>query len=262
MDIKNSVHLQDFPVMENFTADNELLNTMDKVRAICSCALYVRDKHNLRVRLPLNKMTIISPNSTDISSFTDIIADEINVKNIEFDNNIEEFGEKKLVLNFQKIGKKVGSKMPNVMKLANSGKWKIKDEVLVIDEFELNNDEYSIKLETKKENVFAVEGYDMLIMLDLNITEELEKEGIARDLVRLIQQFRKDVKLDISDKISLVIKTNYEFLKDSINSCKEYIQEQTLSIDLIITKDDLNTEFSFCEEMNKNIIQIGFSVIK
>ena len=118
MDIKNSVHLQDFPSMENFTADNELLNTMDKVRAICSCALYVRDKNNLRVRLPLNKMTIITPDSSDISHFTDIIADEINVKNIEFNDNIEEFGEKKLVLNFQKIGKKVGSKMPNIMKLA------------------------------------------------------------------------------------------------------------------------------------------------
>ena len=128
MNTKNSVHLQDFPVIENFDADNELLDIMDKVRAICSCALYVRDKHNLRVRLPLNKMTIISPNSADISSFTDIIADEINVKNIEFNDNIEEFGEKKLVLNFQKIGKKVGSKMPNVMKLASSGKWKIKED--------------------------------------------------------------------------------------------------------------------------------------
>ncbi|MBO4956563.1 MAG: hypothetical protein J6C50_01880 [Rickettsiales bacterium] len=262
MNIKNSVHLQDFPNIENFKPDNELLDVMDKVRAICSCALYVRDKHNLRVRLPLNKMIVISPDSSDISNFVDIIADEINVKNIEFNDNIEEFGEKKLVLNFQKIGKKVGAKMPNVMKLANSGKWEIKDDLLIIDEFKLANDEYSIKLETKKENVFAVDGYDILIMLDLNITEELEQEGTARDLVRLIQQFRKDVKLDISDKISLVIKTNYDFLKDSINNFKEYIQEQTLSVDLMITKDELNTDFSFCEEMSNNIVQVGFSVIK
>ena len=66
----------------------------------------------------------------------------------------------------------------------------------------------------------------------------------------------------ISDKISLVIKTNYDFLKDSINNFKEYIQEQTLSVDLMITKDELNTDFSFCEEMSNNIVQVGFSVIK
>lgn len=262
MNTKNSVHLQDFPVVENFEVDKQLLDIMDKVRAICSCALYVRDKNNLRVRLPLNKITIISNDCSDIENFVDIISDEINVKNIDFDDKIEEYGEKKLILNFSKIGNKVGSKMPSVMKAASNSKWKIKDEILEIDGFELNKDEYCISLESKKKNVFAVDGCDILIMLDLNITENLEKEGMARDLVRLIQQFRKDVKLDISDKINIVIKTNYEFLKDSINSFKDYINEQTLSIDLDIVKNDLNTEFSFCEEINNNIVQIGFSLIK
>lgn len=256
-----SVHLEKFPTIDSFNVDEKLIDSMDKVRSICSCALFIRDKHNLRVRLPLNKITIISNNNDDIKNFSDIIIDEINVKNIEFVNDIKEYGEKKLILNFPKIGPRVGSKMPNVMKASQNGKWKIKDNKLVIDDFELEEDEYKITLQPKKDGVFAVDGYDVLIILDTKITLDLEKEGLARDLVRKIQQFRKDVKLDVSDKIDLVMKTNYEFLKDSIVSFKEYIKEQTLAVDLTIAKEDLNTEFSFCEETDNNIIQIGFSKV-
>ena len=256
-----SVHLKNFPIIENFTTDEDLINSMDMVRAICSCALFIRDKNNFRVRLPLNKITIISKNNDEIKNFSDIIVDEINVKNIEFLDDMDKYGENKLILNFPKIGSKIGSKMPSVIKAANSGKWKIKDNRLFIDGFELADDEFKIVLQPKKENVFAVDGYNILIMLDLNVTKELEKEGMARDFVRKIQQFRKDVKLDVSDKIDLVVKTNYEFLKESITTFKEYIKEQTLSLDIIISKDELNTNFSFCEEMDNNIVQIGFSKV-
>lgn len=258
---KNSVHLQNYPEMSNFVADEQLIETMNKIRLICSCALFIRDKYNLRVRLPLNKVTIFSKQYDDIKEFTNIIADEINVKQVEFSDNIDEYGKKSLALNFQKIGKKVGSKMPNVIKAANNGKWKIKDNILCIEDFELNEDEYCIKLETKEDDVLAIDGYDILVKLDLNLTDDLEKEGMARDLVRIIQQFRKDTRLDVSDNISLVIKTNYEFLKDSVNSFLNYIKEQTLATDLVITKNELNVDFSFCEEINGNVVQIGFSVV-
>ncbi len=259
---KNSVHLQDFPKMDNFEADNSLIDVMDKVRAICSCALFVRDKNNLRVRLPLNSITIISDKTDEIREFSSIIADEINVKRVEFINNIEEYGEKKIVLNFQKLGTKIGAKMPNLMKAAKANKWKIKDGKMEIDEFKLESDEYELKLESKTNNVFPVDNYDILIMLDLNITKELEYEGMARDLVRIIQQFRKDARLNIDDRINLVIKTNYDFLKNSIEQNKEYIKEQTLSVNFNIVNDLANCDFSFCEEIDKNTVQIGFSVMK
>lgn len=264
MNVKNnSVHLQNFPKMEHFEIDDNLIDIMDKVRAICSCALFIRDKNNLRVRLPLNKITIIGNQTEEIKEFSSIIIDEINAKNIEFLNNVEEYGEKKLNLNFAKIGNRVGSKMPYLIKAAKSNKWKInKNNKLEIEGFELEDDEFNIKLESKKENIYTVDNYDILISLDLNITKELEYEGMARDLVRIIQQLRKDAKLNISDKIDLVIKTNYDFLRNSIEQHKDYIKEQTLSINLNIAKDDLNSDFSFCEEMDKNIVQIGFSVIK
>lgn len=264
MNRKNSVHLQDFPKMGDFEADMELIDTMDKVRAICSCALFVRDKNNLRVRLPLNGITVITSNTDEIKEFSSIIADEINVKKVDFIDKIDDYGEKKLVLNFQKIGSKVGTKMPNLIKASKANEWKINKSSgkLKIEGFELEDDEYELKLEPKKSNVFPVENYDILIMLDLTITKELEYEGMARDLVRTIQQLRKNVKLNVSDRIDLVVKTNYDFLKTSIEQHKDYIKEQTLSTTLNITKDDLNCDFSFCEEIDKNIVQIGFSVIK
>lgn len=264
MSKKESVHLQDFPQMENFEADEKLIDTMDKVRAICSCALFIRDKNNLRVRLPLNSITIITNNVDEIRKFSPIIADEINVKKVDFIDKIEDFGEKKLILNFQKLGAKVGSKMPNLIKSAKANKWKTNKNngKIDIEGFELEDDEYELRLEPKKANVFPIENYDILIMLDLTITKELEYEGMARDLVRIIQQLRKDANLNINDRIDLVIKTNYDFLKNSIEQHKDYIKEQTLSLDLYITKDSLNCDFSFCEEMDKNIVQIGFSVIK
>lgn len=257
-----SVHLKNFPVIENFEVDNDLIDTMDEVRAICSAALFVRDKNNLRVRLPLNKITIISTFNDKIKEFSDIISDEINVKNIEFIDDIDEYADKKLILNFPKIGSRIGSKMPSVMKAANSGKWKVKDDKLIIDSFELSQDEFKITLQPKNKDITTVDGYDILIMLDTNVTPALESEGMARDFVRKIQQFRKDVKLDVSDKIDIVIKTNYEFLKSSITEFKDYIKEQTLALNLTLSKDDLNTEFSFCEEMENNIVQIGFSKVK
>ncbi|MDR1498804.1 MAG: DUF5915 domain-containing protein [Rickettsiales bacterium] len=260
MDTNTSVHLQDFPRMDCFEINEKLMDNMDKVRAICSCALFIRDKNNLRVRLPLNKVTIIGNNLEEISDFSTTIENEINVKTVEFVDNVSDFGEKKLVLNFQKIGVKVGSKMPDLMRASKSGRWRIDGNDLEIEGFRLEADEFSIKLEPNRDGVYAVDNYDILLMLDLNTTEELEQEGMVRDLIRMIQQFRKDAKLNVSDKIRLNIGTNYGFLKNSIKRHVDYVKDQTLAVSLDIIDGDLNCDFSFSEEINKNIVQIGFGV--
>jgi isoleucyl-tRNA synthetase len=260
MDKNNSVHLQNFPKMDNFSVDEVLLSAMDKVRAICSCALSIRDRNNLRVRLPLNKILIIGYNIKDIEEFSLIIKDEINVKTVEFIDNIEGYGEKKLALNFQKIGGKVGSKMPNLIKSSKTNGWNINENnELEIEGFKLEADEFSIKLESKRENVYVVDGYDILVMLDLVVTKELEYEGLARDLVRMIQQFRKDSELDVSDRIDLFVKTDHGFLIESIKQYEKYIKEQTLAVGLDIT-NNLNCEFSFTDNLDDKTIQIGFNV--
>mgnify|MGYP004676781357 CR=1 FL=1 len=262
MSDKNSVHLQDFPKLDNFESDTLLFDSMDKVRAICSLALFIRDKNNLRVRLPLNKITVIT-HDTDIKQFSSIILDEINVKHIEFVENIEDFANKKVVLNFAKIGSKVGSKMPILMKAIKNLDYKINAEgQLEIDDIKLEKDEFSIVWEAKQENIFAVEGYDILIQLDLTLTKELECEGLARDMVRMIQQYRKDANLNINDRIELFVNTKYEFLKEAINLNKDYIREQTLAVELKLVDNELNSTFSFGDEINNNSVKVGFNVIK
>jgi isoleucyl-tRNA synthetase len=262
---KDSVHLQSFPQLANFEIDRDLTNVMDKTRAICSCALAVRDRNNLRIRLPLNKITIIAEDAENLREFSAIIADEINVKSIEFLDNIEDFAENKLILNFQKIGSIVGSKMPDLIKAAKSKGWKItEDGSLIICGLELAGDEFSLQLIPRKENIFPVEGYNVLIMLDLVITGELECEGAARDLVRLIQKFRKNAAIDIAAVVGLSIKTSHKLFLEAIAKHENYIKEQVLASNLaIIANDhqDTSSKFSFREEIEGNIIEINFSVI-
>ena len=93
-----SVHLQDFPDVSFLNDEKELISNMDLVRNICSTALSIRDNKNLRVRLPLKSLTIIGKNSSRISPFKDIISDEVNVKEINFEEDISKFADLKMFL--------------------------------------------------------------------------------------------------------------------------------------------------------------------
>jgi isoleucyl-tRNA synthetase len=249
--------------MEGFNIEQNLVDSMDIVRAICGTILSIRDKNNLRVRLPLNKMTVITHDIDRIKDFSSIILDEVNIKNIEFLTDIENYGEKKLTLNFSKVGEKIGAKMQAVVTASKNNKWSFnKNNKLEIEGFELNNDEYTISWISKRNAVFAVPGYDILILLDLNITLELEQEGMARDIVRMVQQYRKEAELDVSDKIELSLTTSDNFVKESIENHKDYIKYQTLASELAVESDENNKEFNFRENLEKHgILLINFNKI-
>lgn len=256
----NSVHLQDYPKINGFKEDRNLVEVMDKVRAICSTALSIRDKHNLRVRLPLNKITIIGNDIENIKEFNDIILDEINVKNIKFETNIKEKADFKLQLNFQKLGSYVGSKMPLILKALKTNDWKIVNEKLVIADTELTNEYYSLNLVPKNvENSAIVPEYNIVVELDINITKELKLEGLVRDIIRSIQQSRKDANLYISDKIILNLSTNDNDMIEAINKHSEYIKEQTLSNELFINKEN-NYQFSFDVKVGDVDLSINFNI--
>lgn len=258
----DSVHLQDYPRMDEFEKDKCLVEAMDKVRAICSAALSIRDKHNLRVRLPLNKITIIGNNIDDIKKFDDIILDEINVKNIDFETDIEKKADFKLQLNFQKLGSFIGSKMPMVLKALKANEWKIIDEKLIIADVELNNEYYSLNLVPKNtDNSTVVQEYNIVVELDINITRELKLEGIVRDIIRAIQQSRKEANLDISDRIFLNLSTIDNDIIEAINKHSEYIKEQTLSKELFINSEN-NFKFIYNISINNVNLEINFDIEK
>jgi len=258
----NSVHLQDFPNVSNIKDEKELISDMDMIRDICSTALSIRDKKNLRVRLPLAKLTIIGKNVSKLKKYKHIIANEINVKSVEFKNEIGDLATLKLQLDFKKLGAKLGAKMKDVLIASKKGEWKkASNDEIEIGGIKLSKEDYSMNLVPKNtDSTGVLSSNDALVELDINITEELKLEGLSRDIVRLIQQNRKKADLNISDKINLFISTTDELVKKAINENSEYIKEQTLSNSIEI--GDKKGEHSFENKIEKNDIVIGFNVVK
>lgn len=267
-----SVHLQNFPDVSFLNTEKELVKNMDMVRAICSSTLFIRDQRNLRVRLPLSRLIIVGKNIKNIAEFSDIISEEINVKKIEFNENVDEIAELKLQINFKKIGSKYGAKVKEITNAVKNGAWqKISQNQIRIaldqENIDLIDDEFELKL-TQKENpdstmaIAVLPSNDCLVMLDTTITEELKQEGIARDIVRAIQQNRKDANLDISDRINLRIFSANAEIVTVIRNFADYIREQTLGKTLETTDETgvKNSKFSFANKIDDGDLTISFDV--
>lgn len=256
-----SVHLQEFPKVEDIKEEGELITDMDMIRDICSTALAIRDKKNLRVRLPLNKLTVIGKEVAGLKKYQYIIADEINVKNVEFKTDIGNLAELKLQLDFKKLGSKLGGKMKAVLIALKKGEWKkLPNNKIEIDGVRLTEEYYSMKLVPKNiESTGVLSSNNALVELDINVTEDLKLEGLARDIVRLIQQNRKKADLNISDKINLLISTDSDFIQKAIKENLEYITEQTLSNSLKINGEK-KCEYNFESKAGDKVIKICFDV--
>lgn len=255
---KISVHLQNFPNISFLDDENKLISDMDVVRDICSAVLSIRDEKNLRVRLPLNSLTVVGKNSQRILSFSEIIADEVNVKKVFTKEEIEEFAEIKLQINFKKIGAKYGSKVKEITSAIKKGEWqKISEKEIKIAGVSLVEDEFELKFsaknyDEKKMAIAALPTNDYLVLLDTVITKELENEGIARDIIRAIQQNRKDCGLDISDQIDLEIFSSKSRILEVLNDFGKYISDQVLANSVSI----LSQKPSF-ENFQENKIEDG-----
>lgn len=240
---KSSVHLQDFPNLSFLSDERTLVADMDLVRSLCSVALSIRDNKNLRVRLPLNKLIVIGKNAARILPFSEIIAEEVNVKSIEIKEEISELAELKLQINFKKIGAKFGAKIKEITGASKSGDWKkISEKEIEIAGVILEGDDFELKLATKNndEKKFAIAALptnDYLVQLDIEVTRDLEDEGIARDIIRAIQQNRKDADLNISDHISLEIFSADPRIPEVTQKFESYIKEQVLAREIKLTID-------------------------
>jgi isoleucyl-tRNA synthetase/very-short-patch-repair endonuclease len=241
-----SVHLQNYPNLENIADEEALLNSMDKVREICTAGLSIRAAENIRTRQPLSKATIYFAKLDDIKNFADIIADELNVKQIEFSTELAGKAELKLKINFPELGKRLPEKMKQIIPAAKQNQWKANgNQVEIIGEV-LQAQEFELTLEAKdKQGSAPLNSNDGLVILDLNITDELKNEGIARDVVRAVQQARKDANLNIADRILLTIDAP-EKLKGAIIANQNYISEQTLAKNINIGNTVGNQFKSVC----------------
>ncbi len=242
---KESVHLMRYPDLSNIVPNTELVAIMDEVMDVCNSALFIRSEENIRIRQPLPKITIIGENSQKFAAFANIIREEINVKEVAYSDDLASFAEKKLSIHFPILGKRIPHKMKDIILASKKNEWKWENDNMLIAGEVLKEDEYSLILDTKlAKGAKALSSNQAMIIMDLELTEKLKLEGSARDIIRSVQQARKDADLKVSDRIALEISTNDLELKQSITEFAGVIEEQTLSKLMHISQADYITEQS------------------
>jgi isoleucyl-tRNA synthetase len=175
--------------------------------------------------------------------FEELIKDEINVKTIIYKEDLENYADHKLSINFPNLGKRLPNQMKDIIAASKKHQWQLINGNVVVVREELKQDEYTLILEPKdSKGTKSLSGGLGLISLDLNITPELHDEGIARDLVRFIQQARKDANFAMNDNIFLEIVASSEFMQ-IVKRYEEFITEQTLSTLASNFKSDYSTKF-------------------
>jgi len=239
----SSVHLEKFPNLDTYSYNKSLILNMEKVRDACTTALRIRNDQKIRIRQPLSKVTFIGVTDSSLSEeLKQLVLDEINVKSWANlgKEEITKYADYKIKINFSVLAKRLPEKIKEIITANKSGDWKIVGDKIEIVGNLLSHDEFDLKLEAKeqyKNNISALSTNDALVLIDLNINKELELEGIARDIVRAIQQTRKDIDLEITDKIIVNILSDDEIINQSIESWAEYIKEQTLAVEIKNSSD-------------------------
>jgi isoleucyl-tRNA synthetase len=204
-----SVHLTDWPTGE-LPYDPDLVAAMDQIREVCSVGSSLRKAKKLRVRLPLPKLTVALERSADLAllaPFTDLIADELNVKTVELTDDIAAYGRFELTVNARVAGPRIGKDVQAAIKAVKAGEGVVNaDGTLTAGPTTLLPAEYSSKLvAAEPEYTAALADGAGLVVLDGNVTPELEAEGWAKDRIRELQDLRKSSGLEVSDRIRVVM---------------------------------------------------------
>ena len=204
---ERSVHLADFPAADDFPADNDLVTAMDSMRGVCSATNSIRKAHKLRNRLPLPKLTVAMANSQQLATFADIIRSEVNVKELSLTDDVDSIGTFEVVVNAKIAGPRLGKDVQKAIKAVKAGNYERTDHGTVIaDGVELQPDEFTERLVAADPTATAqIDGVDGLVLLDTHVTEELEAEGWAADVIRGLQDARKLMDLEVSDRITVTL---------------------------------------------------------
>ncbi len=257
-----SVHLADFPVFEQSLIDRELEEKMDIAQRASSMILALRRKEKLKVRQPLAKIMVpvLNPHFREqFEAVVQIILAEVNVKEVEFLTDTEGVIKKRIKPNFKTLGPKYGKIMKQISTavnlfdqatisaLENVGEYEIMagDEKVI-----LTLEDVEIQTEDIPGWTVATEGH-MTIALDINVTNELKLEGIAREFINKIQNLRKDSNFEVTDRIKIVIEKNEAF-NNAIENHREYICVQTLAESLTLV-ESINSEAASEVEIDKDV---------
>jgi isoleucyl-tRNA synthetase len=254
-----SVHLSDWPDAAAFPALPELVEQMDRTRTICSVGSSLRKGANLRVRLPLQELTVVAPGADKLSgNFQAIIADELNIRSVRLVDAAaaepEEFGiSQKLVVNARAAGPRLGKNVQTAIKASKSGDWSVDDAgTVTAGGLALEPQEYTLETVVADDGGGAARAVSVLpgggfVVLNTEVSAELAAEGVARDAIRAIQQARRDADLHISDRIRTTVAASAEAVA-ALEANADLVRAETLTDDLVLTADGAGEEFAVTVE--------------
>ena len=240
-----SVHLTQWPVAADIPVDNELVVVMDQVRDVCSTTLSLRKSHSRRVRLPLASLTVASPLALGLQPFVSIITEEVNVREVKLTADVAGVARHELQVVPAALGPRLGGDTQKVIVAVKKGDWKQQGDVVVAGGYELQPHEYQLKLlaavgDAESTASSALPDGLGVVLLDIALTPELLAEGTARDIVRIVQQTRREADLAVSDRIHLILGLPDE-VAQQVAPFTDYICAETLAERLSFNADASRT---------------------
>ncbi len=228
-----SVHLEDWPDASIVPSDNELETVMDQVRDVCSTTLSLRKVHSRRVRLPLGELTVASPLANALQSFVSIITDEVNVHKVTLTTELGQVAKHELQLIPAALGPRLGANTQKVIVAVKKGDWSINGDEVIAGGVALEPHEFQVKLvaaagDTETIASAALADGQGIVLLNIELTDALLAEGAARDIVRMVQQARREAGLAVSDRIVLTLGLP-ELLQSQVSQFETYIASETLA---------------------------------
>ena len=230
---ERSVHLENWPDASIVPSDDELEKVMDQVRDVCSTTLSLRKVHSRRVRLPLGELTVASPLANALQSFVSIITDEVNVHKVTLTTELGQVAKHELQLIPAALGPRLGANTQKVIVAVKKGDWSINGDEVIAGGVALEPHEFQVKLvaasgDTETIASAALADGQGIVLLDIELTDALLAEGAARDIVRMVQQARREAGLAVSDRIVLTLGLP-ELLQSQVSQFEAYIASETLA---------------------------------
>ena len=257
---EESVHFADYPVFNKDMVQDKIEERMDLVRDLISLGRYVREENKLKVRQPLSEVLIDAKHKSTIGDLTDLIKEELNVKEVTFIEDTNTYMNYSVKPNFKVAGKTLGSKMrefqdklstlsiEDINKLNNNENITLK---LDNEDFEVTPDLVEVIISSKEGFNVKAEGNNYVI-LNTTLTDDLVKECLVRETISKVQQLRKNMDFNITDRINIYLDASSEY-KDSIKGFEDMLKEETLCVN-IIDKDNIK------DKININDYEVGIEL--
>ena len=225
-----SVHLTEWPVIPEKYRDDDLARDIDLVQDIITLARSIRQKNRVKNRQPLRELKIALSDPEDavrVASYTDVIAEELNVKKAVMLSDVGDIATVHYDPNFNEIRALYPDRIPDVIKAIKTGKFKLRGDVAEVEingkTEELSSDVILVKYNAR-DGMFVASEEGIVVSLDLTVDDELRREGIAREIVRNIQDARKNAGLEIMDRIVIEVVSG-----ELPSGYENYVFSETLS---------------------------------